>query len=148
MSKNDTIESFENFASKFLFQESIQQIDENMRRAQSIDAVNSQMFLFHGQKVSCDHIVNGSKGLLEIINQYLDSEDFLSQQDWCDEEKHRIQGYLGFVSKRASGMIPTVSSRIRTFVKSHKSYKNDSIISSEVCTDLIDYLCDWQPLGD
>jgi hypothetical protein len=126
----------------------IGEIDENMMIAQRVDAINTQRFHFHGQKLTCNEIVNGPSGLVDIINNYLEGT---GKDNICNglsaNDRDRINTYLEFTSKRAAGAIPTVSKRIRSFIREHPKYGRDSIIGDEVGTDLINYLHQWIPLG-
>jgi len=130
----------------FTFNRSIDEIDENMARAQRMDAIKTQLFLFNGKALSCNLIVNGQGGLLEIIYDYIESHPHLFSS-WQSKDRNLLNSYLEFVSKRASGTIPTVSSRIRSFVQTHPSYRRDSVITPQICTDLVDYWRDWSPLN-
>lgn len=57
-----------------------------------------------------------------------------------DATRNKVLRYIDFVSDRASGKLCTVASYIRQFIQSHKLYKSDSVVSEEICHDLIDHL--------
>ncbi|KAJ6091164.1 hypothetical protein N7467_003133 [Penicillium canescens] len=53
-----------------------------------------------------------------------------------DEQRDVLMRYIDFIGKRASGQLWTDASWIRHVLRSHPSYKNDSIVTEEACYDL------------
>jgi len=88
------------------------------------------------EEMTADEIFNGKDGgyypgLIPLVYAYL---DYIN----CDFETYRrVDQYLQFISKRAKGEICTPATWIRSFVTNHPSYKNDSIVSSEIAYDLL-----------
>ncbi|KAF1765699.1 hypothetical protein GCK72_005652 [Caenorhabditis remanei] len=138
----------------------ISMVTENMKRAQQIDAVLSQKFLFRKglaecksapenlkgsekcgppsqdiEEMSIDEIINGKKngfpGLISLIRQFLDSAD-VDVDTRCT-----ISQYLNFISKRATGEISTLAHWTREFVQSHPAYKHDSDVNDTIVYDLM-----------
>ncbi|ORX77978.1 GCS-domain-containing protein [Anaeromyces robustus] len=73
---------------------------------------------------------NNFMGLIPLIRSYLssirlDTNTFSS-----------LERYLYFISKRASGELVTDAVWIRNFIRSHKDYKQDSIVNSTIVYDL------------
>uniref|UniRef100_A0A7S0ZH96 Glutamate--cysteine ligase n=1 Tax=Timspurckia oligopyrenoides TaxID=708627 RepID=A0A7S0ZH96_9RHOD len=54
----------------------------------------------------------------------------------------KITRYLDFVSARASGELVTLAAWMRMYVSSHEKYEKDSVVSEEICADLIEILHD------
>jgi len=129
-------------------------VDLNMQTAHKRDAVRKEKFYFRKHIVpelngastnggggehlllSIDEIMNGNqnasfKGLLPLMNVYLASAPVEPAT------RHAINTYLSFISKRASGELVTPATWIRTFVTQHKDYKHDSVVSDEICYDLV-----------
>lgn len=136
-------------------------VDVNMMNAQKGNAVNQQKFWFKSNRVltkrpsatsahdeidvfkemTLDEIINGPAhlttddessevsafpGLMHLIVSYLDTLH-LDLETRCG-----IMKYLTFVSKKASGEIPTNAAFIRNFVMTCQDYKHDSVISAKV----------------
>jgi glutamate--cysteine ligase catalytic subunit len=141
-------------------------VEENMRRAQTADAVKKQTFYMRraaldpSSSVPCvpaladgdvveltlNEIVNGQEGeggfpgLVPAILGYLESLG-------CNSlVRGRFLPYLGLIQKRAAGELPTTAQWIRKFVKSHKDYKGDGLVSPRISDDLI-RLCDDVGMG-
>lgn len=124
-------------------------VDENMQRAQKRDAIRTQLFYFptdlkadgsenskdRVSEMSIHQIINGDgerfPGLVPLIDSYLDSMNV------DVKTKSRLSEYLKLLRERASGMLLTPASWMRTFVLNHKSYLKDSIVSPEITFDLI-----------
>uniref|UniRef100_A0A6A7G5Y0 Glutamate--cysteine ligase n=2 Tax=Hirondellea gigas TaxID=1518452 RepID=A0A6A7G5Y0_9CRUS len=126
----------------------ISKIDANMATAHINDAVRKEKFYFRSSikksrpedsdefdEYSMDEIINGSgsrPGLIPIVKEYLN----VIQCD--DETRNVVDGYLSLISRRASGELMTQAQWLRRFVQLHPDYKKDSIISEEVCRDILD----------
>lgn len=70
-------------------------------------------------------------GLLSLVTTYLDALN-IDVETRCE-----LNLYLDLVSKRASGEITTVATWIRDFIRSHPSYKEDSVVSADICYDMV-----------
>jgi len=138
----------------------ISKVDENMKTAQVRDAARTKKFWFrkniiptdsvfedensiHGNNededayelMTINEIFNGNSekdfmGLIPLIRSYLssirlDTNTFSS-----------LERYLYFISKRASGELVTDAVWIRNFIRSHKDYKQDSVVKSSIVYDL------------
>ncbi|KAA8497587.1 Glutamate--cysteine ligase catalytic subunit [Porphyridium purpureum] len=92
--------------------------------------------------LSMDEIVNGKlvengfsfPGLIPLIKGYLEALEVKP------ETRAKIYEYLDFISARASGRLLTLASYIREVVTNHPAYKQDSVVSQEICTDLLEHL--------
>jgi glutamate--cysteine ligase catalytic subunit len=81
-------------------------------------------------------IVNGSPegffpGLIPLVESYLNSVN-VDVETRCS-----LARYLDFIRKRADGTLWTASRWIREFVGSHPDYKQDSVVSPEICYGLV-----------
>jgi glutamate--cysteine ligase catalytic subunit len=70
--------------------------------------------------------------LLPLIEQYLHSVDDCDVDTSCT-----ITQYLKLIRHRASGKLKTTARWIRDFVGAHPGYAHDSVVSEEVCYDLV-----------
>lgn len=115
----------------------ISKVEINMKRAHSRDAINVEKFWFKIPQsgavleLSMDEIFNGSvehkwPGYIPMVEEYI-SETFTTI-----DSNSRLFAYLELIKGRSNGSIKTMASCIREIVKSHPSYKNDSIITDEV----------------
>ena len=48
-----------------------------------------------------------------------------------------LSNYLQLIKRRASGCLMTNAAWMRDFVLKHKAYKKDSVVSDEICYDLL-----------
>ncbi|KAI9434747.1 glutamate-cysteine ligase catalytic subunit, partial [Russula earlei] len=82
-----------------------------------------------------DEIINGRggafPGLIGLVEAYIDTLDL------SDAEQRKISSYLDLVRRRANGSLKTPARWIRDFVRSHPSYKFDSVVSAEINYDLV-----------
>ncbi|KAF9241591.1 glutamate-cysteine ligase-domain-containing protein [Melanogaster broomeanus] len=74
---------------------------------------------------------SGFPGLLGLVEAYLETLDMEPS------EKQQIDRYLDLVRRRANGSLQTPATWIRNFVRSHPSYKFDSVVSQEINYDLM-----------
>lgn len=49
----------------------------------------------------------------------------------------RMTQYLDFIEKRATGQLVTPATWVRNFVRSHKDYKFDSVVTDSIAYDLM-----------
>ncbi|KAF2403135.1 GCS-domain-containing protein [Trichodelitschia bisporula] len=125
------------------------QVRENMRRAQRRDAVRSERFWWSGgrdgvRELGIREIVLGGEGwvgLLPLVRGYLDEERVEG------EERAHLERYLDFIGRRASGDEKTAARWIRNFVQAHPGYKGDSLVSDEVCFDLLRAMAEAEKAG-
>ena len=59
------------------------------------------------------------------------------QMGFDQETMDKVQGYMDFIVKRASGETMTTAKWMRKFVANHKDYKQDSIVSESIAHDLM-----------
>lgn len=81
-------------------------------------------------------IVNGCAdgsfpGLIPLVESYLNSVNV------DVETRCFLARYLDLIRKRADGTLWTGARWIREFVASHPEYKHDSVVSTEICYDLV-----------
>lgn len=70
-------------------------------------------------------------GLIPLVQAYLDHIN-------CDSvTRERLNQYLDFIERRATGELITPATWIRNFVRNHPSYKGDSVVSNEIAYDLM-----------
>ncbi|KAG9046203.1 hypothetical protein FS837_004874 [Tulasnella sp. UAMH 9824] len=86
------------------------------------------------EEMTINEVINGNgddfPGLLGLVNAYLNSLDVEFEQ------KRRMRKYMEFVKQRANGTLKTTATWIREFVRSHPTYKFDSVVSQEINYDL------------
>jgi glutamate--cysteine ligase catalytic subunit len=114
-------------------------VDENLQRAHQRDAVHRSKFWWRQdgrdkEELSLDEIINGK--LIPLVRAYLS----------CITVDLRttllIDRYLELISKRASGEWPTNAAWIRRFIAEHPHYAKDSLVTDEICTDLLRTIAD------
>ncbi|EDR11856.1 gamma glutamylcysteine synthetase [Laccaria bicolor S238N-H82] len=128
----------------------ISKVDENMATAQRRDAAAKAKFHFRKdvyppgrsgasseeyEEMSMDEIINGKgdnfPGLLRLIYAYIDTLDIEPR------ELAKVGSYLDLIRRRANGSLITPATWIRNFVRSHPTYKHDSVVSQEINYDLL-----------
>lgn len=124
----------------------ISAVDVNMERSQLRDAVKTQKFYWRKNclpnsdendgmvELTVNEIINGSDGwvgMIPLVRRYLETKQ--TPKDLLE----KLNGYLNFVSDRASGKIQTGASWQRQFVLNHPSYKKDSVVNDEIAFDMI-----------
>ena len=98
--------------------------------------------------LTINEIINGSStknspGLIPLIQSYLSA----NSQTYPAPAIAKIKEYLAFISKRASGQIPTTARSIRNFVRGHECYHSDSRVSDEVLWGLLRDIEKWNVGG-
>ncbi|KAI2184205.1 glutamate--cysteine ligase [Ophidiomyces ophidiicola] len=89
------------------------------------------------ERMSIADIVNGSAasggfpGLVPIVESYLDSINI------DVETRCALAQYLQLIRCRADGRVATNARWLREFVAGHPGYRQDSVVTSEVCYDVI-----------
>ena len=87
--------------------------------------------------MTIDEIINGQSGkncfpgLIPLVESYLNSVN-VDVETRCE-----LARYLDLIGKRASGELWTGAKWIRHFVREHRDYKRDSVVSERVTYDLI-----------
>ncbi|ORX43424.1 GCS-domain-containing protein [Piromyces finnis] len=134
----------------------ISKIDENMQVAQVRDAARTKKFWFRRnilplqeneieddtyELMTIDQIINGFEdekgtfpGLLCLVCEYL------SKSEVEKDVFNKLNFYINFISKRASGELVTDAVWIRDFITHHKDYKHDSKVHSSIVYDLLTVL--------
>lgn len=87
------------------------------------------------EEMTMNEIMNGKgdyyPGLIPLVYAYL---DYIN----CDSiTMNQLTKYMEFIRKRASGELMTPATWMRNFVRSHPSYKHDSVVSDEIAYDLM-----------
>ena len=70
-------------------------------------------------------------GLVPLVHSLLDAVNVDA------ETRVVLNGYLAFVAKRASGELWTTAKWMRHFIRAHDKYNGDSVVSEEICYDLM-----------
>ncbi|KAF8556400.1 GCS-domain-containing protein [Imleria badia] len=87
------------------------------------------------EEMAMEEIFNGKgatfPGLLGLVETYLGTLDIDSS------ERQQINKYVDLVRRRANGSLVTTARWMRDFVRSHPSYKFDSVVSQEINYDLM-----------
>ncbi|KAJ8486864.1 hypothetical protein ONZ45_g14525 [Pleurotus djamor] len=83
------------------------------------------------REIMTGKVGKGHEGLLDLVQAYLDTLDV------PPEDMQRLNVYLDFIRRRATGELLTPATWIRNFVRSHPDYKHDSIVSSSTNYDLL-----------
>lgn len=83
-----------------------------------------------------NEIINGKKaenfpGLMGVVGEYLDGLNL------CTKTRAELDKSLELIKRRANGSLLTTATWTRNFVRSHPSYKFDSVISEEINYDLV-----------
>lgn len=91
--------------------------------------------------MTIDEIINGQSGpgsdsvcfpgLVPLVESYLNSVN-IDVETRCE-----LARYLDLIRKRASGQLWTGAKWIRHFVREHREYKCDSVVSESICYDLL-----------
>jgi len=127
----------------------ISRVEENMQTAHARNAVQDHRFWFRcnllfreedeGSDKPCwqlktmDEIFNGDNGLCSLVETYL--ETLVDVDAKTLEYVNRV---VAFVSQKASGKLCTTASWIRSFVREHPDYKQDSVVTDAIQYDLLD----------
>ena len=86
--------------------------------------------------MSISDIINGCPdgsfpGLIPLVETYLNSVN-VDVETRCS-----LASYLDLIRKRADGTLWTGARWIREFVAKHPNYQQDSVVSDEICYDLV-----------
>ncbi len=132
----------------------IKKVDENMESAYARDAVLDNKFYWRKNPFSVpddvggeqyelmtiDEIINGQEpgagfpGLVPLVQRYL---DFQHTDEHKSKTRGKIDDYLDFIGKRASGLFWTNARWMRHFVRHHHNYKQDSFVGQKILYDLV-----------
>ncbi|KAK2459263.1 hypothetical protein APHAL10511_008718 [Amanita phalloides] len=87
------------------------------------------------EEMTLEEIMNGKgedfPGLIGLVHAYMDTLDV------GIDEMAKIKQYLELIRRRSQGELQTPATWIRNFVRSHPSYKFDSVVSQEINYDLL-----------
>jgi len=125
----------------------LSKVDANMKRAHAVNSLNTEKFWFRShvlpsrkpqdasEEMTMSEIINGKgaefPGLVPLCYAYLEHIQ-------CDPTSFaRIDQYLTFITKRASGELLTPATWIRKFVRGHSEYKQDSVVTPGIAYDLM-----------
>ena len=86
--------------------------------------------------MTVDEIINGKldggfPGLIPLVESYLDTVN-VDVETRCE-----LAQYLALIKGRANGTLWTAAKWIRHFVREHKDYKQDSVVSDGIAYDLV-----------
>ena len=81
--------------------------------------------------MTIDEVVNGQNGLMSYVTKYM------SEIKMIDDQRQTINGHIDLIRQRANGSIKTDAALMREFIINHPKYQKDSIVSNEICFDLI-----------
>lgn len=126
----------------------LEEVESSMRLACRRDAAIHEKFAFRGSSVASgvrhndwlntNEIMNGMdkeggfEGIIPLVKQHL------KQMDGIDDSHRRsFEPYLDFISERASGRNQTTARWMREFIRQHKDYHRDSLVSDLITHDLI-----------
>lgn len=140
----------------------LSKVEHNMEVAHRINAVENEQFYFRchlappedddclDQSVDCNVHADNNKcelmtiaeimlgkgtyypGLIPLVKAYVEYIE-------CDEKTTSLLlKYISLIEKRSTGELPTAATWIRNFVRTHPDYKFDSIVTPEICYDLIE----------
>mmetsp|Transcript_22028 Transcript_22028/g.51261 ORF Transcript_22028/g.51261 Transcript_22028/m.51261 type:complete len:664 (+) Transcript_22028:69-2060(+) len=129
-------------------------VDENMQRAHKRGAAVSEKFWIRRNvcavcegkseaeavpdmaELSLDEIINGDGGVsLFGLNHCI--RRHLNEIGCQGPTRDRIETYLQFVGKRASGSLLTTAAWLRKQVLEHPEYEQDSVVSRSMCYDIM-----------
>jgi glutamate--cysteine ligase catalytic subunit len=79
---------------------------------------------------------NGFPGLIPLMRMYLNSIN-IDMDTRCT-----IRQYLSLLSQRASGELMTTAAWTRRFITEHPAYQKDSVVSEQICYDLVSTMDD------
>jgi len=87
------------------------------------------------EEMTINEIMNGKgdhyPGLIPLVYAYLDLIN-------CDSlTMERVGAYLEMIKKRSTGELMTPAAWMRKYVRDHPAYKKDSVVSEEICFDLL-----------
>jgi len=133
----------------------ISKMDENFRRAHTRGAATNKTFWFRKNipddtkdeyvEITLEEFFTGKKdnftGIFALMEKLCDRA--CCKYD-CPEQKEAIESYkklnntmIHSLYERATGKRQTLASWIRSFVMAHPNYKQDSIVSHEIASDLV-----------
>ena len=106
---------------------------ENTGKAAEEDNDEEEEELF--EEMTLEEVMNGRgdyfPGLVPLIYAYL-------EHIHCEATAFaRIDAYLSFLSRRASGELQTAADWMRDFVTGHEDYRGDSVVSPAIAHDLM-----------
>ena len=124
----------------------ISKVDENIQRAQLLNAYKTEKFYFRQNindneecnlvEMTLNDIFNGNssinfKGILPILHQYLD------ELNLDQNTRTKFNRYLDLFKQRSNNQLMTPANYMRNFVLSHPKYKQDSVVTDEINYDLL-----------
>ena len=120
-------------------------VHENMETAHLRDSVRKEKFWFRNsvtgeeECMAINDIMNGNDkqtGLIPLLKDYL--------RETCDDNEvfEKVSCYIDLISRRASGEAITPAQWVRKFVRSHPSYKKDSVVTEEITYHLVMQMVD------
>ncbi|KAG0144766.1 hypothetical protein CROQUDRAFT_46841 [Cronartium quercuum f. sp. fusiforme G11] len=116
----------------------LSKVDENMRRAEEMDAARKQKFWFKTEggiidEFTMKEIICGSDrfdGLLTLVRDYVNK---------TGTKLPELDKYFDLIHARASGQLLTTASYLRKFVDRHSAYAHDSVINEELAYAIVQH---------
>lgn len=141
------------------FQIPMSKVHENYEKAVKMDAVLTEKFWFKLNIVTANCKNSVFSGLrtgnckdkleqLTIKEIFCGNDEFLGLLGFidkylkevvgcCPERYEEIAVYLNLIRKRANGELPTGAKFLRNFIRNHADYRKDSIITSQIASDIV-----------
>jgi len=126
----------------------LSKVDHNMQLAHKRNAVLTEKFYF--RKSFRQNAVINDVGLMTLKDIICGNEFRLGLSDICRQYlnamtpsevfSEKVEEYITHVERVASGLTLTCAEKLRTFVTNHALYKKDSVISDELCTEIVKHI--------
>ena len=77
--------------------------------------------------------------MAEIFNQFIHPLviQYIKYMNLPIKQKETLMKYINFIHQRSNGKNKTDASKIRQFITEHPKYGRNSIITNEICYDLM-----------
>jgi len=126
----------------------LSKVDYNIQLAYKRNAAISEKFYF--RKSFREKAVINAIGLMSLKDIICGNEFRLGLSDVCrqyllamcpnQQILNQVEEYIQHVERVASGLTPTCAQTLRTFVTNHELYKRDSVISDELCAEIVKHI--------
>jgi len=126
----------------------LSKVDYNIELAHKRNAAISEKFYF--RKSFRQNAVKNAIGLMSLKDIICGNEFRLGLADICrqyllamcpnEQILNQVEEYIQHVERVASGLTLTCAQTLRTFVTNHELYNRDSVISDQLCTEIIKHI--------
>jgi len=130
----------------------LSKVDHNMQLAHKRNSALTEKFYF--RKSFRQNAVINDVGLMSLKDIICGNEFRLGLSDICRQYLNamipneyfyeKVEEYITHVEKVASGLKLTCASQLRAFVLSHDLYWKDSVISDELCTEIVKHIAGFR----